>query len=61
MHYRQSDGLFKLLAWFRFWVKNNWLTVVSVYHAYVDNQPIGQLPHVCALLKEVFNQLPPHT
>ena len=31
----------------------------SAYHEYVDNKPVGQHPHVCALLKGVFNERPP--
>ena len=32
---------------------------ISAYHEYVDNKPVGQYPHVCALLKGVFNEHPP--
>ena len=34
-------------------------SVISTYHGYVDNKPMGQHPHVCALLKGVFNERPP--
>ena len=33
-------------------------SAISVYHEYVDNKPVGQHPHVFALLKKVFNQRP---
>ena len=33
--------------------------VISTYHGYVDNKPVGQHSHVCALLKGVFNKRPP--
>ena len=32
---------------------------ISAYHEYVDNKPVGQHPHVCALLKRLFNERPP--
>lgn len=28
---------------------------ISVYQEYVDNKPLGQYPHICALLKKMFN------
>ena len=34
-------------------------SAISAYHDYVDNEPVGQHPHVCALLKGVFNHRPP--
>ena len=34
-------------------------SAISAYHEYADNKPIGQHPHVCALLKWVSNQPPP--
>ena len=33
----------------------------TAYHEYVDNKPVGQHPHVCALLKEVFNERSPQS
>lgn len=30
-------------------------SAISAYHEYVEKNPVGQRPHVCALLKEVFN------
>ena len=32
---------------------------ISAYHEYVGNKPVGQYPHVYALLKGVFNEHPP--
>ena len=32
---------------------------ISAYYEYVDNKKVGQHPHVCALLKGVFNERPP--
>ena len=32
---------------------------ISACHEYVGNKPVGQHPHVCALLKGVFNQQRP--
>ena len=34
-------------------------SAISAYHEYVDNKPVGQHPHICALLKGVFNEHPP--
>ena len=34
---------------------------ISVYQEYVDNKPLGQHPHVCPLLKKVFNYRPPQS
>ena len=31
---------------------------ISTYHEYVDNKPVDQYPHVCALSKGVFNEHP---
>ena len=31
-------------------------SAISAYHEYVDNEPVGQHPHVCALLKGVLNE-----
>ena len=30
-------------------------SAISAYHEHVDNKPVGQHPHVCALLKGMFN------
>ena len=35
------------------------VTAISAYREYVDNIPVGQHPHVCALLKGMFNERPP--
>ena len=35
-------------------------STISTYREYVDNKPVGQHPHACALLKGVFNQRPTH-
>ena len=35
------------------------MSAISAYYEYVDNKPVGQRPHVCALLKGVFNKRPP--
>ena len=59
IHCRQSFVLFRLLAWSSFWVKNNWLSVIFVYHDYVGNKTVGELPYVCDLLKGMFTQRPP--
>ena len=34
-------------------------STISAYHEYVDNKPVRQHSHVCALLKGVFNERPP--
>ena len=34
-------------------------SAISAHHEYVDNKPVGQHPHVCALLQGVVNQRPP--
>ena len=34
-------------------------STISAYREYVDSKPVGQHPHVYALLKGVFNQRPP--
>ena len=34
-------------------------SAISAYHEYVYTKPVGQHPHVCALLKGVFNHRPP--
>ena len=31
----------------------------SACHEHVDKKTVGQHPHVCALLKRVFSELPP--
>ena len=53
--YKQSLGLLKLLVWFRYKTIGCHMSVISAYHAYVDSKPVGQHPHVCALLKGMFN------
>ena len=32
------------------------MSAISAYPEYVDNKPVGQHPHVCALSKGVFNE-----
>ena len=32
------------------------MSAISAHHEYADSKPVGQHPHVCALLKVVFNQ-----
>ena len=34
-------------------------SAISAYHEYGYNKPVSQHPHVCALLKGVFNERPP--
>ena len=34
-------------------------SAISAYHEYVDKKSVRQYPHVCLLLKGVFNQRPP--
>ena len=34
-------------------------SAISAYHKCVDKKPVGQHPHVCALLKGVLNERPP--
>ena len=61
MCYRQSVELLSYL----FDLVYEYITIgchrsaISAYHEYVDNKPVGQHLHLCALLKRVFNQRPP--
>ena len=38
---------------------NSHRSAISAYHTKLEGKPIGQHPHVCALLMGVFNQRPP--
>ena len=40
---------------------NCYRSAISAYHAYIDNQPVGEHPKICALLTGVFNQRPPQS
>ena len=53
--YKKSLGLLKLLVWFRYRTIGCHMSAISAYHVYVDNKPVGQHPHVCALLKGMLH------
>ena len=61
MCYRQSVGLLSYLLdlVYVYITTGCHSSTISAYHEYVANKPVGQHPHVCALLKRVFNQHPP--
>ena len=38
---------------------NCYRSAISAYHSHVNGKPVGEHPHVCALLAGVFNKRPP--